>query len=431
MQKSCMKEMRCCAYLIECTRVCACGCNKEVTQNHRFVTGHNTKGQIRSNETRQRMSIAQKRVQRHNYGVHNANWRGGRCQLVIKVCQQCGSDYQSTRSSASKFCSVACYNNAQKGCASWAKHLTSDSTKPNYDPRIGKGLFGKDNPMYGKTGNLNPATRLDVRKKISAANSGSKNGMWVDIETRKCSVCKNDFSVKATSKQLYCSSTCKHQTDVAMSAFARFWAAIETKSHICAHRKSASHSMSAFARLVLSERMKKHNPMKNPDTVKKVAATRIKHGTNAGDSLRRFWQTQRDTMIERLRQRMTHNNPMFDIDTRVRSLSAQSRHARPNKFERAFQDFLASHKLPFKYTGDRTFCITCSSKRVRNPDFIHTTKGVKLLIEIGSDWTHPSHTIEAMKHEYQLAGWTCLYFYDHYFYTSSSSILEEIRTALG
>lgn len=75
---------------------------------------------------------------------------------------------------------------AQKNSEMFKGVPKSEKAKQNMKGRSGKWkrleqhkkrMTGKNNPMYGMKGNLNPANRQDVKEKISLANRGNKHGI--------------------------------------------------------------------------------------------------------------------------------------------------------------------------------------------------------------------------------------------------------------
>lgn len=378
--------------LVESLPICQCGCGFQVTKKeNKFISGHNTRGTKKSQKTRERMSKAQKKrfqdPKQHHTGSYNPNWKGG-ISSVTKVCECCGINYQSHLFGKSKYCSRKCQGLSQRGKKSWAKGLTSDPTKPNYDPRISKGLSGKNNPMYGRTGNLNPSKRPEVRAKISIANSGSKNGMWVSFEERICVFCNETFSIKKNSKRKYCSKVC--------------------------------------SRKATKIRMKINNPMKNPITVQKQ-----------NRALKKRWERHEHPNKGKRRpdqsRRWKRNNPVWKPGNLIKAIEGQKR--KPNKLEKKFIKFLKENTLPFNYTGDGKFFITVTGKPnkiVRNPDFVYEDVTKKqILIEIGCEYRHPKDSVNAMLTQYQKVGWKALYFSQKEFYNSPEKIKEIILNALG
>jgi hypothetical protein len=72
---------------------------------------------------------------------------------------------------------------AEKNSEMFKGKRKSEKTRNNMKGRNGKWIRedvhkermrGKNNPMYGKTGNLNPASNLEVRKKITLSKLGRK-----------------------------------------------------------------------------------------------------------------------------------------------------------------------------------------------------------------------------------------------------------------
>lgn len=394
--------------LIESFPMCQCGCGLQVTKKeNRFISGHNTRGTKKSEETRKKMSISQKRIHKHqnHKGQKNPNWRGGKSQLITKFCQNCGNEYQCSpyNAKSSKYCSRKCKNLAQKRQPSWAKGLTSNPTKSNYDPRIVVGLKGKANPMYGRKVILS----AKARARISIANSGSKNGMWVDFEDRICE-CGKTFNVKKTSKQKYCSKICTCKARGVLEPYLK------------------THTMNEAFRKATSLRMKRHNPMKNPKIsakVSKILREKYQHELHPNKGNKRPDQSKR----------WKKNNPMWKCENVIKSIKRQKR--RPNKLEIKFTKFLEENDLPFNYTGDGKFFVTVSGKPnkvVRNPDFTYkdVTKK-KIVIEVGCKFWHPKNNVDDMLSQYKRVNWTALYFSQKEFYNNPKKIKETILNALG
>lgn len=321
-------------------------------------------------------------MNRNRFGDKNPNWRGG---PIEKRCCYCGKSYLCPRFNinTSKYCSQTCKHLSLKGKPSWAKGKTNDINSPNYDPRISQGLRGAANPMYGMKGDLNPARRLGVRLKIGLANSGNKNGRWVNFEERKC-ICGSVFKVKKSSKQKLCSRKC------------------------------------------IGINMRINNPMKNKE-ISKLVSEKLKNKYKT--------QTHPNKGNKRPDQkiRWLNNNPIFKLENKLKVFA--SRAVKPTKLEKNFNSFIETNNLPFNYTGDGKFFVTIANikpTKVRNPDF--TYKDVtqkKIVIEIGSNYHHPPENVVLMKSQYQQSGWACLYFEDKEFYKNSNNVKEVILNALG
>lgn len=135
------------------------------------------------------------------------------------------------------------------------------------------------------------------------------------------------------------------------------------------------------ARARFAERMRRSNPMHNPEVVARVVATRKVTGTNAriGERLRQLWENPeyRAAQVKRMRQR----NPMHRIEVLERSLSGPRLHHVASKMEEWFSELCASHQLPIWYSGLNSYWVNG-----RNPDFkVH---GRKAVIEITDGYTY-------------------------------------------
>lgn len=245
----------------------------------------------------------------------------------------------------------------------------------------------------GLFGYKNPATRPEIREKIRLGKIGEKNPNWKPKICRECPICQKVF-------------------------FATELSHVKTCSKECGYKLVAQH-------------MKANNPMKNKEISNKVFKINEVRGMFVnGGNLGHLWNNDRDKMLKSVRNYMINCNPMFNSETKIKALSHPNRKARPNKFETKFMDFLRENSLPFKYVGDNQFFITCKCGRVRNPDFIHTEKGVKILIEVGSDNSHPLEDVQGMIEQYATMGWKCLYYYDHEFYADKKRIKIDIEKEL-
>jgi len=166
--------------------------------------------------------------------------------------------------------------------------------------------------------------------------------------------------------------------------------------------------MSAEWRLRASERMKRDNPMRRPEVAAKVNATSLASGAyeRRGEASRQFWATHPEFRAAVV-QRMKTRNPMFDNDTKERSLSKTRLHLSASKLEQWFGRFCALHTVPVWYTGTGQFWV-----KARNPDFkVH---GRKLIIEVTDGYnrtpggrTLDGYAIPTIQH-YEGHGFSCL-----------------------
>jgi len=87
------------------------------------------------------------------------------------------------------------------------------------------------------------------------------------------------------------------------------------------HVKYANPKKWEEIRRMLSERMKRNNPMRNPETVKKVQEKLKKKGLyENGGILGRLWREKREEMYRIISERMRKNNPMFNPEIRKKAL---------------------------------------------------------------------------------------------------------------
>jgi hypothetical protein len=161
-------------------------------------------------------------------------------------------------------------------------------------------------------------------------------------------------------------------------------------------------------RALSAERMRRQNPMRRPEIVEKVRSTSLASGAFArrGEASRKFW-AENPEFKERARERMRTRNPMFDLDTREKSLSQTRQHLQASQLEQWFGRFCIREAFPVWYTGTGEFWV-----KARNPDFkIHDRK---LVIEVtdGYNRTPERRTVESyaeptIRH-YQKHGFECL-----------------------
>jgi hypothetical protein len=146
------------------------------------------------------------------------------------------------------------------------------------------------------------------------------------------------------------------------------------------------HPVSKEERRAISERMKANNPMKNPDVVAKMQATRKETGANErlSERAKEYWATGKFTSAHR---RMANSRGM-------------------NKQESRLLEAIAP--LGFRFTGDSTFWIkTTVSGISRNPDFIwQSGKDKTALLLNGVYWhTKLKADPELEINDYRRANW--------------------------
>lgn len=322
-------------------------------------------------------------TKRDNSGEKNPNWKGGSVEIK---CGICNSIFTAPHNSKRIFCSLKCKAISQKNKPAWNKGKVKERESPNYDSRLDKtGLFGEKNPMFGNHKSHNFST--ESRKRLSDQRLGNKNPNWVDLEDRACPTCKVIFTVKKTSKRIYCTVSCSK----------------------CDYR----------------------NPMKNEITRKKMAETYKINNKPENSPLTKLWRDRREFMLERVRSRMIgETNPMKNPEIVIKSHMKSGETKKPNKLELFFMNFIEKNQLPFKYVGNGKFFIGSKKKRVYNPDFIHTEKGNKLLIEIGATHWHSEDSVKELIKDYMILGWVCLFFESKEIYKNIDIVKETIMNAL-
>jgi len=130
--------------------------------------------------------------------------------------------------------------------------------------------------------------------------------------------------------------------------------------------------MSLENRRLVSERMTTSNPMKNPDVVNKVKATRKTRVYN-------IFRT--DEQKQHYREcKLGDRNPMKNPETAMKSAMGHNR--KKSGIEILFDKVILDYKLPLKYVGNNKLWVGC-----KNPDYVDT-EDKKLVIEITSDAYH-------------------------------------------
>ena len=86
----------------------------------------------------------------------------------------------------------------------------------------------------------------------------------------------------------------------------------------------------------------------------------------------------------------------------------------PNKFENRLIQFFAATSLPFRFVGDWSFWRGPGpSGKCRNPDFIHSTKGVRrVILAHGRYWHSDLAAVQAELEDYAALGWEALIIWD-------------------
>jgi hypothetical protein len=155
-------------------------------------------------------------------------------------------------------------------------------------------------------------------------------------------------------------------------------------------------------------RMLTDNPMKRADVVEKVKSTSLASGVyeRRGEGSRRFWAENPEFRV-RVVERMKKHNPMFQVDTKERSLSKTRQHLQASQLELWFGRFCVRHAFPVWYTGTGQFWV-----KGRNPDFkVHDRK---LVIEVTDGYsrkperrTYQNYALPTIQH-YERHGFACL-----------------------
>ena len=136
-----------------------------------------------------------------------------------------------------------------------------------------------------------------------------------------------------------------------------------------------------------SERMKKNNPMKNPEIAKK-ANNSIKMKQKASQHMKNLWENPsfRNKMIKRMKENNPMKNPLVKEKVR-RKLKSDPElmkrfglNRRPNKLEEAVIKIIEKYNFPFKYVGNYQHPIGNKKEGFRYPDFIHLTEKKVILV---------------------------------------------------
>lgn len=194
--------------------------------------------------------------------------------------------------------------------------------------------------------------------------------------------------------------------------------------------------VSAEERRRASARMKQNNPMKQSHVVARVVHLRRERGDyrRFGELTQRLWAEGKLKHIpitqeqrEAASQRMKAHNPMFNPETvrkvvlvsRWRHFSDPKAYAErlirknigPNKTEARIE--AALQPLGFRFVGDGKFWIgPCLSGKCRNPDFIWKSGRKKVGLLYHSNYWHnrPDSDDEEELRDYQALGWQIFVF---------------------
>lgn len=102
--------------------------------------------------------------------------------------------------------------------------------------------------------------------------------------------------------------------------------------------------------------------------------------------------------------RMKSNNPMFDLETKLRALTRYNK--KPNRLEQKVADL----NIPnLQYTGDFSFWITLENKKFKNPDFIVKPFHIeKKVVEVWGKYWHKNDNGRELKKLYKRKNIRCL-----------------------
>jgi G:T-mismatch repair DNA endonuclease (very short patch repair protein) len=180
--------------------------------------------------------------------------------------------------------------------------------------------------------------------------------------------------------------------------------------------------LSPEVKLMSSIRMRRNNPMKNPETVRRVFETRRRKGIKGSfHYLKENDPEKFEELCNNSSERMRKNNPMKDPKVAAKSFSNSSR--QPNRLEKALEELV--HPYGFVYSGDGSFFIPVNTteKKIVIPDFVN--KEEKKVIEVcGSYWHNPDE-MEERTELYAKLGWDCLVVWD-YELKNRNFLLEKI-----
>lgn len=176
-----------------------------------------------------------------------------------------------------------------------------------------------------------------------------------------------------------------------------------TRKRMFAEGTLAPNRAGEAARKRFSERMKRSNPMHRPDVVERVTGRKISEETR--EKMRRRWDDPeyRAAQVERMKR----NNPMRRVEVLEKSLSGPRLHNVATKMEKWFAELCASNQLPIWYSGLNSYWVSG-----RNPDFkVHDRK---LVIEITDGYTFKkkarndeNYSLPTIVH-YEAHGHSCL-----------------------
>lgn len=311
-------------------------------------------------------------------------------------------------------------------------------------------------------GELNPAKRLDVRLKISKSKLGPKNPNWKQKITVRCKICgKTELVIPSRAKSyrtcskkcLYKLSSIRMKKNNPMKNVKTIQKQVETqkKSKFAKNggvlKKLWTTKRSMMLKSVRKRMCGPNNPMKDPKIAEKVAqknrkALKIKkkckvcgnefihtifsngkpHGKGIYCSHKCYTKDPKHRAELSLVAKKRFQNPEY----KKRILYLQTR--RPNKLEINFLDMLKTHSLPFRYVGDKSFWLgPCQSGKCRNPDFIHETK--KIVILIGARYWRKGreYSIEIETNDYVKLGYIVLRFWQEEIMRSPQKIIKQIR----
>lgn len=173
----------------------------------------------------------------------------------------------------------------------------------------------------------------------------------------------------------------------------------------------------------ISTRMTKDNPMKNVDVAKKVSIT-MKEKINSGEIVPYMCtQEGRDRISVIAKKRALEHNPMKNPEIMKRAF-AEFKKGKISSYENKFKIFIEKFSLPIEYTGLGTLWIGYPP---RNPDFRVIDK--KKCIEVACS-TYPFRNTNNYEQErkniFKKYGWQCLVlFLDKE--ESENTLLEKVK----
>lgn len=236
--------------------------------------------------------------------------------------------------------------------------------------------------IYTKRGWIKAEFLLNTDEVLTITTPKGKKNRF-----KKCPICGE--MAMMSDKQRYCSIHCQ---------------AIRPKKYMKGE-KNCSKRRDVKEKIRLTK-IGERNPMKRKEVVAKMLVTQAEKGQHIafGDRIRKLHYEGEIrppvlTVEQRRRNsdRMKKNNPMFDPDVakragkthsfrfhndseyRDRQLKSRKRH--PNKAEQRLIKINKWHNLPFKFVGDGSYWVgPCKSGMCRNPDFLYINGNKKILL---------------------------------------------------